>query len=218
MPDDGILQTQGWFSSSLEITSEQEFREHLLAMARELGTPLPTRTGDTMCDTLSPIAASDAKPRSLSRIYAAGEFPLHNDTAHWLTPCRYIILACLCPGDDNRPTVLLDTAKLPLNSSQRLLLQSAPLRVSSGRNSFFSTVLSKARKFARYDPGCMTATTADGAEALAVLSRGNWQNDIATFHWEPGKLLVVDNWRILHGRSAASATDQNRKLLRITIR
>ena len=218
MPDFGSIQTRGYSSRSLDLSSEVLFRERLIEMARMLGTPVPTRNGGAVFDELSPVMASSAKPRSLSRIFSDGEFPLHNDTAHWLTPCRYIILACLCPGDANRPTLILDTARLSLNSSQRGLLHSAPLRITNGRNSFFSTILSKSRQFVRYDPGCMAATTLDGVESLAVLSRHKWQNDVENFHWKPGKVLIIDNWRILHGRGQACAPDQNRKLLRITIR
>jgi alpha-ketoglutarate-dependent taurine dioxygenase len=88
----------------------------------------------------------------------------------------------------------------------------------NGRNSFFSTILSKARPFVRFDPGCMTATTSDGEKALEVLSRHIWSDYVETIHWKTGAVLVMDNWRLLHGRGRADCSDSDRKLLRISIR
>lgn len=212
------LETHGWTSRKISVDCESDLREQLLSLAVGLGTPTATRTGGCLCDTLLPTAGDAAKSRSLSKTHALGEFPLHIDTAHWLTPCRYVILACVSPGGGSRPTLLLDARRLPLNESQISLLHSTPLRVTNGRNSFFSTILSKTRPFVRFDPGCMTATTPDGGKALAVLERQNWPDYIETVQWKTGTVLVIDNWRMLHGRGHADCPDSDRKLLRISIR
>jgi hypothetical protein len=207
--DATLLATRGWVSLTVSLLCESDLREQLLALASGLGTPTATRFGGSLCDTLLPTQPNAAKSRSLSKIHAVGEFPLHMDTAHWLTPCRYVILGCVSPGSGSRP--------IPLNEHQVSLLHSTPLRVTSGRNSFFSTILSKTRPFLRFDPGCMTATTPDGAETIAVLLRHNWHNYIETVHWKSGTVLVMDNWRLLHGRGQANRSDCDRKLLRISI-
>ncbi len=216
--DGAVLESRGWASFTLPSSTESDLREQLLALASGLGTPAATRSGGGLCDTLLPTEADAAKPRSLSKVHAVGEFPLHNDTAHWLTPCRYVMLACVSPGSGRRPTLLMDTRSLPLNEHQISSLHSTPLRVTNGRNSFFSTILSKARAFVRFDPGCMTATTIDGANALAVLARQNWPGYIEAVFWKSGTVLVMDNWRMLHGRGHADCPDSDRKLLRISIR
>lgn len=216
--DGAILESLGWVSFTLPSSIESDLRERMLVLANGLGTPTATRSGGSLCDALLPTEADEAKPRSLSKVHAVGEFPLHVDTAHWLTPCRYVMLACVSPGSASRPTLLMDTRRLQLNDHQSSLLHSTPLRVTNGRNSFFSTILSKARPFVRFDPGCMTATTPDGALALAVLARQNWPDYIETIHWKLGTVLVMDNWRMLHGRGCAGCADSDRKLLRISIR
>ncbi len=216
--DRAVLESRGWVSFTLPSYSESDLRERTLALAIGLGTPATTRSGGSQCDTLLPTEATSAKPRSLSKVYSVGEFPLHIDTAHWLTPCRYVMLACVSPGSVSRPTLLMDARRLPLKEHQSTLLHSAPLRVTNGRNSFFSTILSKARPFVRFDPGCMTATTPDGAMALAILDRENWSDYIETVQWKAGLVLVWDNWRMLHGRGRADCPDSDRKLLRISIR
>lgn len=216
--DGAVLESCGWVSFTLPSSSESDLRERMLALAIGLGTPAATRSGGSLCDTLLPTEADAAKPRSLSKVHAVGEFPLHSDTAHWLTPCRYVMLACVSPGSGSRPTLLMDARRLPLDEHQSSLLHSTPLRVTNGRNSFFSTILSRARPFVRFDPGCMTATTPDGVKALEVLARQNWPDYIETVLWKTGTVLVMDNWRVLHGRGHADCPDADRKLLRISIR
>ncbi len=216
--DRTVLESSGWLAFTLPSSTESDFREQLHALASDLGTPAATRSCGSLCDTLLPTEADAAKPRSLSKIHAVGEFPLHIDTAHWLTPCHYVMLACVSPGNANRPTLLMDSQRLPLNEHQSSLLHSTPLRVTNGRNSFFATILSKARPFVRFDPGCMTVTTPNGAKALAVLARQNWPDYIETIQWTTGMVLVMDNWRMLHGRGHSDCADADRKLLRISIR
>jgi hypothetical protein len=112
----------------------------------------------------------------------------------------------------------MDTRRLPLTEHQSSLLRSTPLRVTNGRNSFFSTILSKARPCVRFDPGCMTATTTDGVKALRVLAKEKWLAYVETVQWKTGTVVVIDNWRMLHGRGHADCPDADRKLLRISIR
>jgi len=215
--DRAVLEARGWASSSLSVATDRDLREQLLTLAANLGTPTSSRSGGPVCDTLSPTRAEEAKPRSLSKIYDVGEFPLHTDMAHWVTPCRYVILACVSCGSANRPTLLIDTRRLSLTGRQTSLLHTTPLRVKNGRRSFFSTIFSKGRSFVRFDPGCMQPVTSDGEEALALLTRQNWPDFIETVKWEPHAVIVIDNWRMLHGRAHRHCAGRDRKLLRIAI-
>jgi alpha-ketoglutarate-dependent taurine dioxygenase len=212
------LENRGWASSTFGFSAEAALREDLFRLAAKFGTPVATRTGGGACDTLIPIQGDEAKPKSLSKLHSDREFPLHVDTAHWLTPCRYIILACVYPGGGDRPTFVLDAHSLSLSKQQTCLLRTTPFRVTNGRKSFYSTILSKGRPFVRLDPGCLTATSPDGAEVLALLSRNTWPNEIEAIRWERGKVLVIDNLRVLHVRGRSDRADSDRKLLRISIR
>ena len=212
------LQTHGWTSFVFQGCTDEDYKSELLSIANHLGVVVPSRTGNSICETLIPTAAHQAKVSSLSRIYSTGEFPLHIDTAHWVTPCRYVVLCCLSPGSATRPTLLLDVRRLPLDAQQTSLLQSTPIRITNGRNSFFSTILSKNRPFVRFDPGCMTPITLEGGYALSILTRENWPTYIEPIYWQAGMVVVIDNWRMLHGRAHAQCPDLDRKLLRILIR
>jgi hypothetical protein len=78
--------------------------------------------------------------------------------------------------------------------------------------------LNEHQSFIRFDPGCMTATTTDGIKALGVLAKENWPNQIESVCWKVGTVVVIDNWRMLHGRGRADCPDSDRKLMRISIR
>ena len=216
--DRDALQSRGWASCFLTWNSRGELNDQVMAFASQLGEPVATRVGCETSQRLCPTGAHVAKSRSLSWVYGFGEFPFHTDTAHWLTPCRYIVLACLAPGEGGRPTYLLDTKELPITDSDRVLLCSSPIRISNGRNSFFSTILSSSRPFTRYDPGCMTPVMADGVRAMSVFSKANWSEYVEEIEWTPGKAIVIDNWRVLHGRGTSDHPDSDRTLLRLSIR
>lgn len=211
------LRSRGWASFNLPVLSESIFREQLSAIAAKIGTPVATRSSKSLCDTLVPITSSNAKAKSLSKIYDIGELPLHVDTAHWSTPCHYVILACVNPGSARRPTLLMDSQTLCLGSRQTELLFSSPFRVKNGRKSFFSTIMSKGRPFIRFDPGCMTPTSLGGAKALNFFSRQNLLKYVEAFYWQAGGVVIIDNWRVLHGRAATDLSDSDRKLLRFSI-
>lgn len=212
------LKTRGWTFVELGGVSESDLREQLFALAAKFGTPTATRSFGDFCDLLIPTHAHAARSRSLSRLYSLGEFPLHSDTAHWPTPCRYLMLACASTGNGSRPTFLLDTRTLSITNWEHSLLHTAPLRVRNGRNSFFSTILSNSRSFVRFDPGCMTPTTSNSAEALAIFSRRKWTAEVETVDWKAGLVLILDNWRVLHGRGRSDSSDADRKLLRVLVR
>jgi len=211
------LIARGWTLTEANFTDEQAFSEHLRELATSFGVPVVARSAEDMVSVLRPTAAGDARPNSLSARYSTGSFPFHVDTAHWIVPCRYIVLGCLDPGAGNRKTLLLDTATFPLSDEQRQLLVSTPLRVVNGRRSFFSTITKRGRSFVRYDPGCMLAATGDGGRALAVFAAGAWPDRVAEVCWRKGNVLIIDNWRVLHGRSDAKETDPRRTLMRVYV-
>lgn len=211
------MNSTGWVAFDLPWSDEATFNAQLLSFASQLGTPVPTRPGSGIFDILIPRRADVAHPNSLSKIYDVGEFPLHIDTAHWLNPCRYILMGCIAPGLTNRCTNLLDTKRVKLNDWQVDLLYRSPFRVRNGRRSFFSTILSKDRQFVRLDPGCMSPASDDGFKALNVYSESKQEDSIDRVKWKTGRVLLLDNWRVLHGRAAGHGLDPDRKQLRISI-
>jgi hypothetical protein len=107
---------------------------------------------------------------------------------------------------------------LLLNKANEDILYSAAFLVRNGRRSFFASILSHSRPFIRLDMGCMRATCDDGAAALATFDKKNWQNQIERVHWAKGDVVILDNWRILHGRAGNNEVDESRTIYRVSIK
>jgi hypothetical protein len=125
-----------------------------------------------------------------------------------------VVLACL-ESDGRTPTILVDGHRLPFDDRDRALLESAPVLVRTGRRSFYSTILSRHRRFLRYDPDCVEAVDPAGAEALDIMARGVAASEHIEIDWSVGDVLVIDNWRMLHGRGATDGA--SRTLVRICV-
>ena len=143
--------------------------------------------------------------------------PLHCDTSHWPTPCRFVLLACLHPGNVSTPTLLLDTSTITLSPAQANMASSSVFLVRNGQQSFYSTILSYGRRYMRLDPGCMMPLDADGAAAMRTYSYDNNQENVCEIIWRKGDILAIDNWRVLHGRHECKDGYDQRKLLRVLV-
>jgi Taurine catabolism dioxygenase TauD, TfdA family len=216
--DVDALRSNGWALGDLRSPTESALRNDLVSLASVLGNPIAARRGGPIISALRPTNSEYARRRSLSAKFSVGAFPCHTDTADWVIPCRFVLLACLEPGAGDRKTILLDSTTIGLTTEQRESLHTTPFRVVSGRRSFFSTVMQHGRRFLRYDPGCMRPLAIDGERVLGLLASDSWPELLTAIRWARGRLLVIDNWRMLHGRSSADADDSQPTLLRIYIR
>ena len=208
------LEAQGWVVLS---NQGQGLDACMLDLAKKLGTPAPGRN-NTIIERLKPVDHEQAPPQSLSRQYGFGAFPLHNDTAHWPIPCRYVVLGCEEPGNVESPTVFLDTQRLDLCREETSCINTASFFVKNGRRSFYSSICSKDRPFFRFDPGCMHPVSVDGEKAMrALLSERHVQNFVE-ISWQKNKVAIIDNWRVLHGRNNKGQADPCRSLLRVMVR
>ena len=112
--------------------------------------------------------------------------------------------------------MLLDWRTLGFSPDELHLLEGAPVLVRTGRRSFYSTILSPDRAFLRYDPGCLEAVDSRGQAALALVEHRLAGGSPQTYHWRRGDILIIDNWRVLHGRGP-SDRGSGRRLARILI-
>jgi len=209
------LEKHGWCEvKAINLTS---LDDELIEIGRKLGRPVIHRRSSGFVQKLLPTDAKGGYPHSLTAKYSLGDFPLHVDTAHWPTPCRYVILGCEAEGQTNRETVLLNFAELGVSKIERDALFNAPFKIRNGRNSFYSTILSKNRSFIRYDPGCMTPATEHGFVAANIFAQIRTHQLKTHLTWIRGKIVVIDNWRVLHGREQAIDNGADRVLKRVLV-
>jgi hypothetical protein len=192
LPVDALenLAQKGW--GVMSATSDR-----LLEFAHALGTPVPSRAGQQLVDTLLPTSAAAAHPRSLSAKYGRDAWPFHSDAANWGTPCRYLLL--YCPTGRQQPTLLLPWEPL-LSETNLSELAAAVFFIRNGAASFYTTALDRRRRFLRYDPGCMQPATPDSEAAVEHLHQILEKSSPHAHVWSGGDVLLIDNWRVLHAR------------------
>lgn len=205
----------GWVT--VNIPEFLDLDKYLLKIAMTLGEPRRLRNSGEISQKLAPTLARNAHPNSLSSRHSFANFPMHIDTAHWPFPCRYVILGCSNVGSGERRTRLLDFRSLSISKSEKSLLYSTPFRVVNGSHSFYSSILSSQRDFIRYDPGCMVSASSSGTQVFEILSEERWNNQIEEVEWQIGTVLIINNWRVLHGRGFALKEDSDRLLHRVLV-
>ena len=101
--------------------------------------------------------------------------------------------------------MLLDWRTIGFSSEELDLLKAAPILVRNGRRSFYSTILPRNRAFLRYDPGCMEAIDERGRTALELVQNRLDASQPEFYKWRRGDIMIIDNWRMLHGRTSTDA-------------
>jgi hypothetical protein len=209
------LRSAGWLRGHFECVLP-ELPAQLKAFAEQLGQLTKGRDGRPI-EVLSPRSHASAFRRSLSAMHGRGMFPLHTDGAHLARPPRYVLLACVAVGRPSVPTVLARADELDLDRSDISALEATPFLVRNGRQSFYATVIDAGKNRMRYDRGCMMPT----AESSWLATRLDQALEQALHHpieWCPGDLVVIDNWRVLHGRGIqAEQASEDRILLRAIV-
>jgi alpha-ketoglutarate-dependent taurine dioxygenase len=62
------------------------------------------------------------------------------------------------------------------------------------------------------EPACAAAT-----DVLALMKDLSERTEPATVRWTAGQVVIIDNWRALHGREAIPPSDECRLLLRVVV-
>jgi alpha-ketoglutarate-dependent taurine dioxygenase len=208
------LLKQGW--ASLSLGTARDLPEHIVSIAQDLGSIIVRRRGESI-ETIAPQRASSAPAASLSRQFGLDALPLHSDTAHWTVPCRYIVLACAQHGSVSTPTLLVDAHDPGFSEAEHVLLRSSTFIVRNGGNSFYGSLVDRKKSFIRFDPGCMLPLADSSVTAMGLYGMKRQRQRVISYDWEDGNVLIIDNWRMLHGRGNETPADRRRQLLRVYV-
>lgn len=169
--------------------------------------------------TLTPLESSDSTPNTYSGNYGRGEFPLHTDLAHWSNPPKYLVLRCIV-GAQNVATRLIDSriivSAFSRDELRRVLVQ--PRRAISGRRPLLRLLdtASTETEIFRWDMLFTQPATDFSRRVISAI-----QKFVATLEEKrilllsKGDTLIVDNWRMLHGRSSVDQSSIHRKVERV---
>jgi len=167
---------------------------------------------------LIPRLQTEATPNAYSGTYGQGSFPLHTDLAHWFTPPRYFALRCVT-GGAGVSTLLIDSKDLVAEIGDLPLRRALvhPRRPIEGSRPLLRLLdRREAESFLRWDSLFVSPATKESAATCAAVKRS--LSAPATFKFillRRGDTLVVDNWRMLHGRSPVPATSVDRRIERV---
>lgn len=168
-------------------------------------------------ERLESLEEDTAPAASLSAQFGCGKFPYHVDMAHLPTPCRYVVLGCGFAEERPAATLIQSVADLKLSPDEVDCLRNGVFLVRNGRRSFYASVLSEKQYYFRWDPGCMLAKDGYASSAQAAIERELGDNEPARHHWKVGAILVLDNWKVLHGRESCDREGTRRVIYRSSV-
>jgi alpha-ketoglutarate-dependent taurine dioxygenase len=213
--DRSDLVAHGW--TLLRNCSPEDF----LPLANDLGIPVLPGHRQPLITRLTPRPSEDARPRSLSARYAQGAIPLHTDNAHWRIPPRYVLLRLAEGSASRRPTLLLDFHKAAFDAAELKILRRHVWLVNGGRGRFLTSIVTdqlvRGASVVRYDPNCMRPALDSFMTSYSVLKAALIPASALAVEWQPAVTLVIDNWRVLHGRGDAPVRDEARVLERLLV-
>lgn len=187
--------------------------ERLRSQASILGWEVvSSRTAEPLTEVLKPANPSDAQKNSLSAKYGRGDQPLHTDGAHHGRQPDVILLSASEASEV--PTLLwrFGVDRVPLEMLHDL--RNGLFTVRNGKDAFLAPALDGTRL--RVDPACMDPSDLRARRVLAFFE--SVREDAERYDWkEPGKVLAIDNRRVLHARASAEG-EPERTMHRVTLK
>lgn len=161
----------------------------------------------------------DAPPNTYSGIYGLNEFPFHSDMAYWRIPPRYLMLRCV-KGHAGVATLLIKGDEIVERVGKGKLVRALvkprrPVKGSLPLLSMFRPEAASRRFLLRWDEKFIVPASTGSAETVASTNRAILEaTKVSVSLSEPGDTLWIDNWRMLHGRSAVAVNYADRLIER----
>lgn len=184
-----------------------------------LGTPEQV-SGLRLIQELLPTTPELTTPNTYSGNFGLDAFPFHTDLAHWASPPRYLMLRCTL-GDPDALTLLVDGKVLvdalgPSVLSRCLTRPRRPMNGTFHLLPIWRDTCGSAQQLFRWDSIYLLPANAYAQtvcrEIVDYLSQ---IQPSAVVLRNKGDTLLLDNWRLLHGRSPVQNPASSRKIHRI---
>jgi alpha-ketoglutarate-dependent taurine dioxygenase len=154
-----------------------------------------------------------------SGIYGLNEFPFHTDMAHWTVPPRYLMLRCL-RGHGDVATVLADSLNITKRAdceclSRALVKPRRPFKGAVQLLPLYSPKRSGRASLFRWDEKFIVPASLTGQQGMTAVK--NALASVTATHvslCDRGDTIFIDNWRMVHGRSAVAAEQADRVIER----
>lgn len=203
-------QRSGLATSELELCAQSHlFETSLLSWLEQHNyQPLKNRSNEGPISELIPQTREIANPLSLSATTGLDQQPMHTDGAHLRTTPDFVLL--WSETTNKTPTRVWQLPQIPRTAQNGIFV------VFNGKERWLTQAYDSGT--IRFDPGCMSPADQSARNLSHILTTPPEQ-EIKLIHWDVrGKLAVIDNKRILHGRSRLSDGDNMRCLKRLAVK
>jgi L-asparagine oxygenase len=179
-----------------------------LAVAQSIGE-VASVPGLDPVQTLVPRKADSLEKSSYSGNFGIESFPMHTDMAHWYLPPRYFMLRCIQPAVEVVTRFVPATAIFSLED--RVTLNRALFRPRRRLDNRLTILRLRDSDMFRWDPLFLQPLNSR-ASALQTRIEQRMASTIAkTVAFESRTdCILVDNWNVLHGRSAVPSSATHR--------
>ena len=169
---------------------------------------------------LLPTTPDLTTPNTYSGNFGLCDFPLHTDLAHWAKPPRYLMLRCAI-GDADTETQFIDGLLLvaSLGSNNLLRCLAKPRRPIKGALQLlpvWQRATGGQQKLLRWDSLYLQPTNKYAQTVFKEIT--DWLSVTKPkthVLLNKGDTLLLDNWRVLHGRTAVPSSTSSRKIHRL---
>lgn len=173
--------------------------------------------GVAVVQSLRPRDTTHATKNHYSGHFGMGSFPLHTDLAHWAIPPRYLILRCKV-GTPDVFTELLHWSRI-IGLVGKATLQKAVFRSRKSRNGFSGLVRALSHydhtELFRWDSLFLKPLNQHAEKLVAVMAdMATGEAPTRVLLSDPGDTVLIDNWKMLHGRSAVPNLSKDRHVER----
>jgi hypothetical protein len=192
-------------------------------VAQTLGSVINLETllpysGISAVRPLRPTSSCDSRQNRYSGHYGLGIFPLHTDLAHWAIPPRYLLLRCVVGSSDVFTHILPWTPIVELigtTSLRKAVFTARKQRI--GCSGLVRAMSSHDRSdVLRWDPIFLEPLNQPANALVLAMLDPVWSTTVlkVLLH-QPGDTLLIDNWRMLHGRGEVSTQSTARHIDRV---
>ena len=170
--------------------------------------------GIPMIQTLMPRKAESVQRSSYSGNFGLGDFPLHTDLAHWHVPPRFFLLRCVQPADHVH-TTFVKAAEL-FRCEDHITLRRSLFRPRRRLDGRLTMLRLYDRGAYRWDELFIQPMNSIASELQTRIASRISNMLVQKVAFESAKdCIVVDNWNVLHGRSAVSGIGRCRVVERV---
>ncbi|TWO83630.1 hypothetical protein AYI75_13985 [Shewanella algae] len=187
--------------------------ESMLEVAQRIGNIFKVPTMP-LIQTLTPRLKENELDNTYSGNFGVNEFPFHTDLAHWYVPPRYLFLRSVVPVADVE-TKLIDSKEI-CDGIDACILNRAHFRPRKKLDRTANLIKVKQDGMFRWD-----SVFIEPANSIAKDLRQEIQVSLNNAKYmslylaEKGDCLLIDNWRMLHGRSVVSTKSMDRIIERV---